>query len=302
MKVCDYLSNSSYKENMKKILSIVSILTLALVITACGNSKKAIDVGDAVEVDGITTPQGENHVIKIGVTPVPHAQIVNDVVKEKLEKAGWIVEVIEFNDYVQPNTNLSDGQIDANYFQTVRYLEEQNKERNLGLVEVAGVHLEPMGLYSKNLDNVLDLEDGASISIPNDGSNLSRALKLLADNALIELEETDDLYTVQNIIDNPRNLNIIELDAANLTRSLDDVDASVINGNYALQAELNPQEDALLAESPDSDEAYKYINYLVVKQGNENTNKTRALKEALQSEQVRNYIQETYSGSVLFAF
>lgn len=287
---------------MKKLISIISIITFALIITACDSSKKAIDVGDATEVDGVTTPQGENNVIKIGVTPVPHAQIVNDVVKEKLERAGWIVEVIEFNDYVQPNTNLSDGEIDANYFQTVRYLEEQNKERNLGLVEVAGIHLEPMGLYSKNLDTLSDLKDGASISIPNDGSNLSRALKLLADNGLIELEKTDDLYTVQNIIGNPRNLDIIELDAANLPRSLDDVDASVINGNYAMQADLNPQEDALIAESPNSDESYQYINYLVVKEGNESTNKTKALKEALQSEGVRNYIKDAYSGSVIVAF
>jgi D-methionine transport system substrate-binding protein len=287
---------------MKKLISIISIITFALIITACDSSKKAIDVGDATEVDGVTTPQGENNVIKIGVTPVPHAQIVNDVVKEKLERAGWIVEVIEFNDYVQPNTNLSDGEIDANYFQTVRYLEEQNKERNLGLVEVAEIHLEPMGLYSKNLDTLSDLKDGASISIPNDGSNLSRALKLLADNGLIELEKTDDLYTVQNIIGNPRNLDIIELDAANLPRSLDDVDASVINGNYAMQADLNPQEDALIAESPNSDESYQYINYLVVKEGNESTNKTKALIEALQSEDVRNYIKDAYSGSVIVAF
>lgn len=287
---------------MKKSISVISIITFALIITACGNSNKATDVGDATEVDGVTTPQGENNVIKIGVTPVPHAQIVNDVVKEKLERAGWIVEVIEFNDYVQPNTNLSDGEIDANYFQTVRYLEEQNKERNLGLVEVVGIHLEPMGLYSKTLDSLSDLKDGASISIPNDGSNLSRALKLLADNGLIELEKTDDLYTVQNIVGNPRNLDIIELDAANLPRSLDDVDASVINGNYAMQADLNPQEDAFIAESPNSDESYKYINYLVVKEGNESTNKTKALIEALQSEDVRNYINDAYSGSVIVAF
>lgn len=287
---------------MKKLFSIIGIITFALIITACDSSKKAIDVGDATEVDGVTTPQGENNVIKIGVTPVPHAQIVNDVVKEKLERAGWIVEVIEFNDYVQPNTNLSDGEIDANYFQTVRYLEEQNKERNLGLVEVAGIHLEPMGLYSKNLDTLSDLKDGVSISIPNDGSNLSRALKLLADNGLIELEKTDDLYTVQNIVGNPRNLDIIELDAANLPRSLDDVDASVINGNYAMQADLNPQEDALIAESPNSDESYQYINYLVVKEGNESTNKTKALIEALESEDVRNYIKDAYSGSVIVAF
>ena len=245
---------------------------------------------------------GADNKIAIGVTPVPHAEIVNDVVVPKLEAAGWDVEVVEFNDYVQPNTSLEDGEIDANYFQTIRYLEEQNKERGLHLVEVAGIHLEPMGIYSKNYKSLEELPDGATIAVPNDGSNESRAIKLLADNGLITLAETEDLYNLTSIAENPHNFEITELDAANLPRSLDDVDAAVINGNYALEANLNPEKDALAAELADSDESYKYINYLVVKEGNEESTKTKALIAALQNDDVKKYIEEKYSGSVIPAF
>ena len=233
-------------------------------------------------LDYIPAPEGDDNKIAIGVTPVPHAEIVNDVVVPKLEAVGWDVEVVEFNDYVQPNTSLEDGEIDANYFQTIRYLEEQNKERGLHLVEVAGIHLEPMGIYSKNYKSLEELPDGATIAVPNDGSNESRAIKLLADNGLITLAETEDLYNLTSIAENPHNFEITELDAANLPRSLDDVDAAVINGNYALEANLNPEKDALAAELADSDESYKYINYLVVKEGNEESTKTKALIAALQ--------------------
>ena len=250
----------------------------------------------------IPAPEGDDNKISIGVTPVPHAEIVNDVAVPKLEAAGWDVEVVEFNDYVQPNTSLEDGEIDANYFQTIRYLEEQNKERGLHLVEVAGIHLEPMGIYSKNYKSLEELPDGANIAIPNDGSNESRAIKLLADNGLITLAETEDLYNLTSIAENPHNFEITELDAANLPRSLDDVDAAVINGNYALEANLNPEKDALAAELADSDESYKYINYLVVKEGNEESTKTKALIAALQNDDVKNYIEEKYSGSVIPAF
>ena len=202
----------------------------------------------------IPAPEGDDNKISIGVTPVPHAEIVNDVVVPKLEAAGWDVEVVEFNDYVQPNTSLE------------------------------------------------ELPDGATIAVPNDGSNESRAIKLLADNGLITLAETEDLYNLTSIAENPHNFEITELDAANLPRSLDDVDAAVINGNYALEANLNPEKDALAAELADSDESYKYINYLVVKEGNEESTKTKALIAALQNDDVKNYIEEKYSGSVIPAF
>ena len=310
----------------KKLVSFGMAAMMAASLAACGGSKPAETTAAATEAatteaasseaaessaeetkaeaaaEGeIPAPEGDDNKISIGVTPVPHAEIVNDVVVPKLEAAGWDVEVVEFNDYVQPNTSLEDGEIDANYFQTIRYLEEQNKERGLHLVEVAGIHLEPMGIYSKNYKSLEELPDGATIAVPNDGSNESRAIKLLADNGLITLAETEDLYNL-TIAENPHNFEITELDAANLPRSLDDVDAAVINGNYALEANLNPEKDALAAELADSDESYKYINYLVVKEGNEESTKTKALIAALQNDDVKNYIEEKYSGSVIPAF
>lgn len=268
---------------MKKLLSL--LVAGALLVGAAGCS-----AGE------------DDKTISIGATPVPHAQILNDVVKPALEEKGWTVDVVEFTDYVLPNTSLEEGDLDANYFQTIRYLEEQNEKGGLHLVAVAGIHLEPMGFYSAKISDLSELKDGATIAIPNDGSNESRALKLLADNGLIELSETDDLYDLTYIASNPHNYDIVELAAEQLTRSLEDVDGAVINGNYAMQADLNPETDALFSEQADSDESYKYINYLVVKEGNENTEKTKALIEALQSEAVKEYIEEHYSGSVIVAY
>lgn len=316
---------------MRKILSVLTISALALSLAACGSSDKPAETTpaattaaqaaettaetEAADSEAETTaeaaaaaegeipaPEGDDNTISIGVTPVPHAEIINNVVVQKLEDAGWKVEVVEFNDYVQPNTALEDGELDANYFQTLNYLQQQNDERGLHLKDVAGIHLESMGLYANNAASLEELADGASIAIPNDGSNESRAIKLLADNGLITLNETENLYTLQDIAENPHNFEFVELEAANLPRSLDDVDAAVINGNYALQADLNPQTDALTAEKADSDESYKYINYLVVKEGNEETAKTKALIAAVENDDVKAYIEETYSGSVIPAF
>ncbi|MDE7273441.1 MAG: MetQ/NlpA family ABC transporter substrate-binding protein [Lachnospiraceae bacterium] len=294
---CASTAGSSSVENAQESQSEAA---LEAVVSETGASETEQTASG--QVHGITAPDGDDNHISIGVTPVPHAEIVNAVVKAKLEEAGWNVEVVEFNDYVQPNTALEDGELDANYFQTIRYLEEQNSGRGLHLVAVAGIHLEPMGFYSSGIDSVDSLADGSSISIPNDSSNGSRALKLLADNGLITLSDTEDLYDLTHIAENPHDFEFVELDAANLARSLDDVEASVINGNYALEAGLNPSADALFAEQADSDESYKYINYLVVKEGNEETAKTKALTEALQSEDVKSYIEENYQGSVIAAF
>lgn len=270
------------------LLVVIALLSLSLAAFA--------------EENAIPSPVDGDNAISIGVTAIPHGEIVNDIVKSKLEAAGWQVKVVEFTDYLLPNTSLEAGEIDANYFQTIRYLQEENSKRGLHLVAVAGIHLEPMGLYSEKYTDLKDLPDGASIAVPNDGSNDSRALKLLADNGLIVLSETEDLYNLQSIAENAHNYQIVELNAENLTRNLPDVDAAVINGNYALQAGLNPATDALIAEKADSDESYKYINYLVVKEGNEESVKTQALTKALSSEDVKKYIEEKYSGSVIPAF
>ncbi len=270
---------------IRKVFAIVLVALFALASTAF-----------AAE---IPAPEGDDNKITIGVTVVPHEEIVEAVVAPKLEEAGWTVEVVPFTDYVLPNTSLEDGELDANYFQTWRYLVEQNESRGLHLVEVKGIHLEPMGLYGAAYTSIDEIPEGATIAIPNDGSNESRALKLLADNGIITLAETDDLYDLSHVAENPKNINLFELAAEEITHHLEDVEAAVINGNYALEAGLNPAEDALIIEAADSDESYKYINYLVVKEGNEESVKTQALIAAFSNQDVVDFINETYPGSVI---
>ena len=236
------------------------------------------------------------------MTPVPHQEIVKAAVVPALEKEGYKVKVVEFNDYVQPNTAVQEGELDANYYQTTRYMENENKERKLDLVSVAEIHLEPMGLYSKTIKDIKELKDGASIAIPNDGSNESRALALLADNGLIKLKETEDLYNLTSIEENPHNFKFSEIEAASLPVTLSDVDAAVINGNYALGAGFNPKKDSLILESTDSASIKQYFNDLVVKKGNENSEKIQALKKAFTSDEVKKFIEEKYDGSVIPAF
>ena len=267
---------------MKKLIGIVLTLVLSLSLVACGGS--------------------DEKTISIGVTPVPHEEIVRDVVAPILEEQGWKVDIVQFNDYVQPNTSVEEGSLDANYYQTIRYLQQQNADRGLHLVDVVGVHLEPMGVYSNKITSMDELYAGATVALPNDGSNESRAIKLLADTGYITLKETDDLYTLQHIETNVLGLKFVELEAANLTRSLEDVTIAVINGNYALEAGLSPLTDALLAEKADAEDSYLYINYVVVKEGNETSDKTKALIEAFKDPKVKAYIEEKYSGSVIPAF
>lgn len=272
-----------------KIRRFVSILLASLLVFSL----------TAVFAEEIPSPVGNDNRIVIGATAVPHEEIIEGVVRAKLEAAGWVVEVVPFTDYVLPNTALEDGELDANYFQTWRYLVEQNESRGLHLVEVLGIHLEPMGLYSTKFAAIDEIPDGAAIAIPNDGSNESRALKLLADNGLITLSETDDLYDLSHVAANPKNITFYELAAEQIPHNLADVDAAVINGNYALESGLNPAEDSLIIESATSDESYKYINYLVVRQGNENSLKTQALIAAFSSQEVVDFINENYPGSVI---
>ena len=272
-----------------KIRRFVSILLASLLVFSL----------TAVFAEEIPSPVGNDNKIVIGATAVPHEEIIEGVVRAKLEAAGWVVEVVPFTDYVLPNTALEDGELDANYFQTWRYLVEQNESRGLHLVEVLGIHLEPMGLYSAKFAGIDEIPDGAVIAIPNDGSNESRALKLLADNGLITLSETDDLYDLSHVAENPKNITFYELAAEQIPHNLADVDAAVINGNYALESGLNPATDSLVIESATSDESYKYINYLVVKQGNEDSVKTKALIAAFSNQDVVDFINANYPGSVI---
>lgn len=283
---------------MKKRTIISSILAgvLAISLIGCGGAAS----NEGTKTDGAKTEasnSGDDKIIKIGVTPEPHKGIV-DAAKALLEKEGYTVEITEFNDYVQPNTAVSEGDLDANFFQHKPYLDEQNSSNNLGLVSVGGVHVEPMGLYSNNIKSLDELKDGATIAIPNDATNEARALKLLAANGIIEIAD-GELVTPKDITKNDKNLNFEELEAASIPRALEDVDAAVINGNYAIPAGFNASTDAIILEGKESD----YVNIIAVKEGNENLPKIQALVKALNSDEVKKYIEETYSdGAVVPAF
>lgn len=270
---------------IRKLLSVLLVALLAL------SSIAAL----AAE---IPAPEGDDNTIAIGATEVPHAQIIENVVKPALEAAGWKVDLQVFGDYVIPNTSLEDGELDANYFQHLLYMESENESRGLHLYPAKGIHLEPLGLFSQKIGSIDELADGASISLPNDASNESRALKLLADNGLITLAEKDGLYELSDIAENPHNFNLVELEAANTPNSLPDVDAAIINGNYALQRELNPATDALVLESSDP-EGNVFINYLVVREDNKDSLKTQALVAAFSTQDVVDFIEANYSGSVI---
>lgn len=234
--------------------------------------------------------------IVVGATPVPHSEILEQIKPLLLEK-GYELEIKEFTDYVMPNLALEDGDLDANFFQHIPYLIEFNNNKKTDLVDTVKVHIEPMGVYSKTLKSLADIPEGASIAVPNDPTNESRALEVLANAGLITLKDVD-LKTKLDIAENPKNLKIKEIDAPQLPRVLDDVDAAVINTNYALPAGLNPVKDALAMESKDS----PYANIIVVKRGKENDPKTKALNEAITSEEVRAFIKNKYQGAIVEAF
>ncbi|WP_455724784.1 MetQ/NlpA family ABC transporter substrate-binding protein [Dysosmobacter welbionis] len=287
----------------KKLLALLLGLTLCLSLAACGGS--ADDSGaadDGAADDGAATEAGsdaaETVTLTVAASPTPHAEILNQCVPILAEQGIELV-VNEYSDYVVPNTAVEDGDEDANYFQHLPYLEEFNETRGTHLVSVAGVHIEPMGIYAGRVSSLEDLPDGAVIAVPNDATNEGRALLLLEAQGLITLDDSSNLTaTPNNIVDNPKNLEFQELEAATIPSVLADVDLAVINSNYALGAGLNPTTDALSIESSDS----PYVNVLVVKEGNENNEAIQALVDALHSDTIRDYITETFDGAVVPAF
>lgn len=234
--------------------------------------------------------------IIVGATPVPHAEIL-EVVKPLVEKEGFKLEIKEFNDYTIPNLATEDGDLDANFFQHLPYLNEFNKNKGTHLVKTVGVHLEPMGVYSAKIKDLSELKNGDTVAIPNDPTNESRALDVLASAGLIKLND-NPLKTPLDIVENPKNLKFSEIEAAQIPRTLSDVTIAVINTNYALNAKLNPAKDALALESKDS----PYTNYVVVKAGNENAPKIKALDKAINSAEVKKFIESKYEGAILPAF
>lgn len=298
---------------MKKLFIIALALVLALSAVGCASEPAQAPAEEPAAETPAETAEApaqeaaqeeapaELVTIKVGASITPHAEILN-AVKDELAAQGYNLEVVEFTDYVLPNTALEEGDLDANYFQHGPYLEDFNAQNGTHLVAVAAIHYEPFGIYAGKTTSLEELADGATVAIPNDGTNEARALLLLEAQGLIKLNEgVTFTATKLDIAENPKNLDIQEIEAAQLPRSLQDVDLAVINGNYAIQAGLKVS-DALAVEDKDSIAAETYANVLVVKEGNEETDATKALIAALQSETAREFIDATYEGAVIAKF
>ena len=292
---------------MKKLLSILLCAALVLGLAACGTAASdptAAPESEAPATDAAETPSGELEKIVVGASSTPHAEIL-EAVKGELEALGYELDIKIFDDYVMPNLALADGEIDANYFQHEPYLLNFNAENGTDLVSAAAIHYEPMGIYGGSKSSLDELAEGDIIAVPNDGTNEARALLLLQDQGLITLKEgidaSTETATILDIAENPKNIEIVEMEAKNIPHSLPDVAFAVINGNYALQAGLTGN-DALASESADSDAAQTYANILAVRAGEEDSAKTQALVTALTSETCRQFIEETYSGAVVPIF
>lgn len=239
-----------------------------------------------------------NEKLIVAATPVPHAEIL-ELVKPTLAKEGVDLEIKVFTDYVQPNVQVAEKRLDANYFQTLPYLENFNKGKGTNLVTIVGVHVEPFGGYSKKIKNISELKDGATVAIPNEGSNSGRALLLLQKAGVITLKDsTNALATPKDIASNPKNLKFKELESALLPRVLDQVDLDMINTNYALEAGLNPARDALIIEDAKS----PYVNFLVARPDNKDSAAIQKLAKALTSPEVKAFIEKKYNGAVVPAF
>lgn len=268
---------------MKKLLAVV--LTGAFGVSAlagCGKSTSADD-----------------KVIKVAASATPHAEILEQA-KPLLEAKGYDLQVTVFDDYVQPNEVVESGDFDANYFQHIPYLESFNDEKGTHLVNAGGIHYEPFGIYPGTKASLDELADGDSIAVPNDTTNEARALLLLQDNGIITLKEGAGLTATKNdIVENPYNVDIVELEAAQVPRVKDEVAFMVLNGNYALEAGFSVAKDAIAYEKADSEAAKTYVNVIAVKEGNENSDKIKALVEVLTSQEIKDYINNTYDGAVI---
>ncbi|MGX1371336.1 D-methionine transport system substrate-binding protein [Streptomyces canus] len=275
------------RNTAKLSTAVLAAGALTFGLSACGSSGS----GSASDADGA---------LVVAASPTPHAEILNYVKENLAKKAGLDLEVKEFTDYVTPNTATEDGSVDANYFQNQPYLDDFNKKRGTHIAPVVTVHLEPLGLYSHKVKSADALASGATIAVPNDSVNEARALKLLAANGLITLKDgVGNEATPSDIAKNPKNLKFKELEAAQTPRSLDDVDAAVVNGNYAIEADLKPASDALVLESAKNN---PYGNFLAVKEGNEDDPRVKKLAKLLTSPEVKKFIEDKYAGSVIASF
>ena len=288
---------------MKKLISVALAGTLALSLAACGSSasSSAAESTTPAESEAASTSEAASEettdlagtTLKVAASPTPHAEILN-AAKDILAEQGITLEVVEFSDYVQPNLVTESGEVDANYFQHTPYLDSFNEENGTHLVSVGAVHYEPFGIYPGKSNDLAAIADGATIAVPNDTTNEAR---------LITVRDGAGLTaTINDITENPHNLKIQEIEAAQLPRTVQDVDFAVINGNYAMEAGFSVGKDALATEDASSEAAQTYANVLVVKEGNENDPAIQALYAALTSDKVKEYINSTYDGAVVPIF
>ncbi|MCX4702221.1 MetQ/NlpA family ABC transporter substrate-binding protein [Streptomyces sp. NBC_01373] len=275
------------RNTAKITTAVLAAGALTFGLTACGS-------------DSDSASSDTSGPLVVAASPTPHAEILNYVKDNLAKKAGLDLEVKEFTDYVTPNTATEDGSVTANYFQNQPYLDDFNKKNGTHIVPVVTVHLEPLGLYSNKVKSADALKSGATVAVPNDSVNEARALKLLDANGIITLKDgVGNEATPSDITKNPKNLKFKELEAAQTPRSLDDVDAAVINGNYAIEADLSPADDALVLESATDN---PYGNFLAVKDGNEDDPRVKKLAKLLTSAEVKKFIEDTYDGSVIPSF
>ncbi|ADL13555.1 MetQ/NlpA family ABC transporter substrate-binding protein [Acetohalobium arabaticum] len=271
----------------RKVLTVIGLLLVVALAAGCGGNQTAEPQQEAEKTE-----------LVVGATPVPHAEILTEI-KPLLAEEGIELKIKEFTDYVTPNVALADGSIDANFFQHLPYLNDFKEERGLDLTYTTKVHIEPMGLYSEKIESLDEIEEGATIALPNDATNEGRALLLLAENGLIKLnEEAGVKATPVDIVENPKDLQFEELESAQLPRVLPDVTAAVINTNYALEGNLVPTEDAIIMEDSQS----PYANVLAIRTEDKNKEALQKLTDVLTSEKVKKFINEEYGGSIVPTF
>lgn len=278
-------------KNIKKISILALVFALLLgTLAACGGGDSSSSSDDSAD-----------KTIKVAASPTPHAEILNSV-KDVLAEEGWELEVIEFDDYVQPNVATTDGDVDANYFQHVPYLDQYNEENGTDLVPVANMHYEKMAIYAGTKDSLDAIEAGDKIGVPNDATNEARALKVLAENGIVVLKDgAGETATVTDIAEYPKGeVEIVELEAASIPASLPDLAFGVINANYAIQADI--MDKVVAVEGTDQEQEDTYVNIIVVNKGNENSEKTQALVKALQSDATKTFIEEKFNGAVVAKF
>ena len=269
--------------NAKRILAAGAAAVLAVGLTACGGKENKAD----------------DKTITVAASPTPHAEIL-EAAKDLLKEKGYTLEIKEFDDYPQQNVVVDEGEFDANYFQHQPYLDNFNEEKGSDLVSAAKMHYEPLGIYPGASEELENIKDGAKIAVPNDATNEARALLLLEENGIITLKEDAGLNaTKKDVEENPHNIEIVELDAAQIARVVEELDFVVLNGNYALDAGFNVQTDAIAKEEADSEAAQTYANIIAVKKENKDSEKIKALVEVLQSEEIGKFITDTYEGAVV---